>query len=85
MVEMETPSKEEKSESLTILKDNKLYILNIKIKREEISLNASDPETNTPYSKKLTLNEIKEIHKMFYFFNSCNEFLEILKTLSETK
>jgi len=76
MAEMKTPSKEEISESLTILKDNKQYLLNIKIKREEISLNVSDPETNTPYSKKLTLNEIKEIHKMFYFFNSCNEFLE---------
>jgi len=85
VAEMETPSKEEISESLTILKDNKQFLLNIKIKREEIYLNVSDRETNTSYSKKLTLNEIKEIHQMFYFFNSCNDFLVIVKTLSETK
>ena len=82
---MKTPSKEEISESLNILKDNKQYLLNIRIKGEEMSLNVSDPGTNTSYSKQLTLKEIKEIHKTFFFFNSCNEFLDILKTLSEAK
>ena len=82
---MKTPSKEEISESLNILKDNKQYLLNIRIKGEEMSLNVSDPGTNTSYSKQLTLKEIKQIHNMFFFFNSCNNFLDILKTLSETK
>ena len=55
------------------------------MKGEEMSLNVSDPETNTSYYKQLTLKEIKEIHETFSFFNSCNEFLDILKILSETK
>ena len=50
-----------------------------------MSLNVSDPETNTSYYKQLTLKEIKEINETFSFFNSCNEFLDILKILSETK
>ena len=85
MTEMKTPSKEEIPESLNILKDNKQYLLNIRIKGEEMSLNVSDPGTSTSYSKQLTLKEIKKIHKMFLGFNSCNEFLDIFKTLSEAK
>jgi hypothetical protein len=40
---------------------------------------------NTCYIRKMSLDDIKEMHKAFYGLNSCSEFLDYLKQLIENK
>ena len=75
------------SESLKIEQDKKIYFLYITIKENSIIFNISEEGLLSiiNYTKKLTLEEIKEIHKAFYGLNSCNEFLDYIKVLIENK
>ena len=34
---------------------------------------------------KLTLNELKHIHKIFFVLNSCRDFVDYIKALIENK
>ena len=82
-------SKEEITESINIEKDNKNYLLIMKIKEEVITFKISEPEElgSLTYLRKMTLKEIKEKGKnnIFFGLNSCNDFLDYLKALSEMK
>ncbi len=85
---LSTPS-QEKIESLKIEQNDKKYLLLIKILGESISFILSQPEEvgSLTYSRKMTLKEIKEkeTHNLFTGLNSCQEFLDYLKALSEMK
>ena len=75
------------SESIKIEQDKKIYFLNISIKENSIIFNISEEGLLSiiNYNKKLSLKEIKELHKAFYGLNSCNEFLDYIKILIENK
>ena len=76
--------KEEIFESLEINQDKSNYKLNIKIIDQDITLNLIDQkELITQYEKKLTLNELKQMHRVFLPLNSCQEFVDFLKALTE--
>ena len=80
-----SPSLEELKESINIKQENKNYLLEIKITSEIMTLTLSNIEEFEYYSyaRKFSLKEIKEIHQVFMGLNSCKEFLEFLKSLSE--
>ena len=82
------PSSLEKiKESIKIEQENKKYLLEVKIISEMMTLTLSNIEEFEyfSYERKFTLKEIKEIHQVFMGLNSCKEFLEFLKGLSEIK
>ena len=76
-----TMNTQQETESLTIQQDEKKYILNIIKEMDYIILNISDKDIfpNIKYIKKINFKEIKELHKIFCMFNSCNEFLDFIK------
>ena len=78
-------SLEEIKESINIKQENKKYLLEIKIISEIMTLTLSNIEEFEyfSYARKFSLKEIKEIHQVFMGLNSCKEFLEFLKGLSE--
>ena len=80
-------SLEEIKESIKIEQENKKYLLEVKIISEMMTLTLSNIEEFEyfSYARKFTLKEIKEIHQVFMGLNSCKEFLEFLKGLSEIK
>ena len=81
----ETP-KEQISESFEIKQNNNNYKLNIKIINTNIILNILDTkDILKEYEIKLTLDELKQIHKVFLMLNSCQEFLDNIKALIENK
>ena len=85
-----TPSTNESEikEYLNIEQYNKNYLLFAKIKDETIDFILSDSEEgNISYSRKMTLNEIHQNKKHFFFqdLSSCNEFFDYLKSLSQEK
>ena len=81
----ETP-KEQISESFEIKQNNNNYKLNIKIINTNIILNVLDTkDILKEYEIKLTLDELKQIHKVFLMLNSCQEFLDNIKALIENK
>ena len=75
------------SELIKINKENNKYLLVIKSNSEIMTLTITDNEKvgGLSYSKKLNLKEIKELHTAFLGLNSCKEFSEFLKNLSELK
>ena len=83
-----TPS-QEKIQSLTIEQDNKKYILLIKILGESLTFTLTEPDAvgSLTYIRKMTLKEIKEkeTHNLFYGLNSCQEFVDYIKALSDMK
>ena len=90
--DMETETGNEKpnqdlSELLKIEQGKKNYILDIKLTIDFItfSINKEDSLPTLYFSKKMSLKDIKDIHKAFYGLNSCNEFLDYIKVLSENK
>ena len=74
--------KESISEYFEIKQDDNNYKLNIKIIRQDIILNILDEKSlMREYEIKLTLNEIKQIHKIFLVLSSCKEFIDFIKVL----
>ena len=82
-----TINTQQETESLTIQQDEKKYILNIIKEMDYIILNILDKDIfpNIKYIKKINFKEIKELHKIFCMFNSCNEFLDFIKSAYENK
>ena len=78
--------KEEISEFFEIKQGENNYKLTIKIINQDISINLIyEDELMKEYEIKLTLNELKELHKIFSLFTSCQEFVEYMKALIENK
>ena len=78
--------KEQISESYEIIQDDNNYKLNIKIINQDIILNVLDKkEQLKEYEIKLSLEELKQMHKVFSLFNSCQEFLNFIKLLLQNK
>ena len=75
------------SESITIKQDSNIFTLNILINENSLSINVfeNDNSKYDSYSKTMTLNEIKEYHKIFSGINSFDEFIDYLKTLVDNK
>ena len=74
--------KESISEYFEIKQDDNNYKLNIKIIDQDIILNILDEKSlMREYEIKLTLNEIKQIHKIFLVLSSCKEFIDFIKVL----
>ena len=74
--------KESISEYFEIKQDDNNYKLNIKIIKQDIILNILDEKSlMREYEIKLTLNEIKQIHKIFLVLSSCKEFIDFIKVL----
>ena len=77
----------DKKEILKIFQDDIQYLLNMKINREHITLTLSEKDkinTNT-FSIRMSLNELKNLHKNFSLINSCFDFSEYLKKLNQNK
>ena len=82
----ESTSKESISECFKIKQDDNNYKLNIKIFDQDIILNILDEKSlMREYEIKLTLNELKQIHKIFLILSSCKEFIDFIKVLIENK
>ena len=77
----------QESESMIIEQNKKIYILNLIKKEDNIILSILDKDNfiNINYTKKLSFQEIKQLHKLFSILNSCNEFSEYIKTALEKK
>ena len=87
---MSTPAPtQEKTDSLSIEVEGKKYSLIIKILGESMTFISSDPEDvgGFKYIRKMSLKEIKEkeANNLLMGLNTCSEFLEYLKALSEMK
>ena len=82
-------SRLEKTESINVENDNKKFLLIIKSSNESITFIASDPENigSSKYLRKMSLKEIKEkeTHNLLMGLNTCGEFSDYLKALSEMK
>ena len=74
------------SESFEIEQNENNYKLNIQIINQDIILNLSEKsELMKEYENKLTLEELKQMHRLFLALNSCQEFVDYLKALIENK
>ena len=81
-------SSQEKTESLNIEQDNNKYLLLITNTGESLTFIVSkqDEVGGIIYIRKMTLKEIKEeTDNLFLGLNSCQEFSDYIKALSETK
>ena len=77
----ETP-KEHILESYEIKQDENIYKLNIEIINKDIVLNIlEEKDILKEYEIRLTLEELKLIHKVFLMLSSCQEFLDNIKLL----
>ena len=78
--------KETISNSFEINQDGKNYELNIKIINQDIQLILLDEnDLMKEYEIKITLNELRQIHKIFSMLASCQEFVDYMKALIENK
>ena len=76
--------KETISEVFKIKQKEKNYKLKVEIFDENICLNLlEEKDIMEEYGINLTLNELKQIHKIFSMFNSCQDFLDYMKALIE--
>ena len=83
---LSTTQKETHSESFEIKQDEKIYKLKIEIINQDITLNLLDEkELMKEYEIKLTLEELKQIHKLFSLFGSSQEFIDFMKAIIENK
>ena len=87
---LSTPtSDQEKIESINLENEGKKFLLLIKSTNESITFIASDPEDigSSKYIRKMSLKEIKEkeTHNLLMGLNTCGEFSDYLKALSEMK
>ena len=70
------------SESFEIKQGKKLYNLKIEIENKNISFNLSEEtELFEEYQIVLNFEELKQLHKSFSMFNTCQEFSEYMKAL----
>ena len=78
--------KESISEYFEIKQDDNNYKLNIKVINQDIILNILDEQLlKREYEIKITLNELKHIHKLFLVCSSCQEFIDYIKVLIQNK
>ena len=76
--------KETITESFEIKQDKYNYKLNINVYNQDIALNLLDEkDLMKEYEKKLSLNELKQMHKIFLGLNSCKDFVDYMKALIE--
>ena len=75
----------DKNEILNIFQENNHYLLNMKINREHITLTLSEKDkiNSNTFSIRMSLNELKNLHKNFSLITSCFDFSEYLKKLCE--
>ena len=75
----------DKFEILNIFQDDNQYLLNMKINREHITLTLSEKDkiNSNTFSIRMSLNELKNLHKNFSLINSCFDFSEYLKKLNQ--
>ena len=75
----------DKNEILNIFQENNHYLLNMKINREHITLTLSEKDkiNSNTFSIRMSLNELKNLHKNFSLINSCFDFSEYLKKLCQ--
>ena len=75
----------DKNEILNIFQENNHYLLNMKINREHITLTLSEKDkiNSNTFSIRMSLNELKNLHKNFSLINSCFDFSEYLKKLNQ--
>ena len=75
----------DKNEILNIFQDDNQYLLNMKINREYITLTLSEKDkiNSNTFSIRMSLNELKNLHKNFSLINSCFDFSEYLKKLCQ--
>ena len=82
----ENPEVNNISESFELNQDDNNYKLNIEIINKDITLNILEKkEKLKEYEIKLSLEELKQIHKIFSIISSCQEFLDYIKVLIENK
>ena len=77
----------DKIENLNIFQDNNQYLVNMKINKAYLTLTLSEigKITSNSFSKMMSLNELKQIHKSFSIITSCFDFSEYLKKLNQNK
>ena len=76
--------KETISDLFEIKQKEKNYKLKVEIINENIYLNIlEEKDIMNEYEIISTLNELKQIHKIFSMFNSCQDFLDYMKALIE--
>ena len=75
----------DKNEILNIFQEDNHYLLNMKINREHIKLTLSEKDkiNSNTFSIRMSLNELKNLHKNFSLINSCFDFSEYLKKLCQ--
>ena len=75
----------DKNEILNIFQEDNHYLLNMKINREHITLTLSEKDkiNSNTFSIRMSLNELKNLHKNFSLINSCFDFSEYLKKLNQ--
>ena len=74
--------KEEILQSFEIKQEENNYKLNIKSSYQDITLTLLDEKDFLKeFEIKLTIEEIKQMHKIFLVFNSCQEFIDYIKAL----
>ena len=80
-------SKKETLEAIKIQQDKNNYILNIEIEGDLMTFKTSIKENigTTIYNLKLSLQEIKQLHKALNLLNTCKDFYDYLKLLSDNK
>ena len=73
--------------SLNLEQDDKKYLFLIKSDKEKLNLNLFDQVEieNQKYIKNMTLTEVKQLNNCFSGLNSCDEFVDIVKNVSERK
>jgi len=77
--------KESISVFFDIKQDDNSYKLNIKVINQDIILNILENTYLREYEIKLTLDELKQIHKIFVVMSSFQEFIDYIKALIENK
>ena len=76
--------KETISETFEINQDNNNYLLTIDIINQNIILNLKiKKDIMKEYENKLTLEEIKQMNKLFSLFSSSQEFIDYMKAIIE--
>ena len=72
--------------SFELKQDNHTYQLNIKIREQSIIFNLDTRnDIFEEYETKLSLEKLKQMHKALCLLNSCQEFLDYIKSLVENK